>query len=406
MTKLKNSFVSCFPEGININMPQQKTIALVANTSWSIYNFRLGLIRHFKSLGYRIVVIAPKDSFTSKLIKEEIDYREINILNYGTNIWQELTLINTLIKLYSEIRPNLIFHYNIKPNIYGSIAAAYCRIPSIIITTGLGHLFEFKNILVRNITVGLYRIAAGLCKEIWFLNSNDQDVFIYKRIARKNKIKLLNGEGIDTEWFNPQSTKKEDGTTKFLFAGRLLKDKGIREYFEAAKYFTSNNYPCVFKVLGFIDQSNPNSIPYEEIIKMQDLKIIKYEGETTDVRPFLSEADCLVFPSYYREGISRILMEASAMETPIITSDNVGCREIVDHNITGYLCEPKDTNSLISMIHNFLKLDTQDRIVMGKLGRKKMQRLFDEKLILKEYQKTVEKYIGLPLKKEKLTAEL
>jgi glycosyltransferase involved in cell wall biosynthesis len=385
-----------------VNPRPIKKILLVANTSWSIYNFRLGLIRHFKKLGYQIFVIAPKDSYTSKLIQEEINFTECEIFNYGTNIFQELSLVKSLIKLYSEIKPDLIFHYTIKPNIYGSIAASYCGIPSIIITTGLGHLFEFKNVFVRTITFGLYRLASGLCKEIWFLNSNDQDVFIYKRIASKIKTKLLNSEGIDTDWFKPLKPKEEKSITTFLFAGRLLKDKGIREYFEAAKFFTSLNYPCVFKVLGFIDQSNPNSIQYEDIIRLQDQNIIKYEGESDDVRIHLQEADCLVFPSYYREGVSRVLMEASSMETPIITTNNVGCREVVDNNITGYLCEPKNSDSLISKIHEFLALSAQDRLVMGKLGRRKIIRNFDEKIIFEEYRKTLEKYIGKPPKQTNL----
>jgi glycosyltransferase involved in cell wall biosynthesis len=365
----------------------------VANTSWSVYNFRLGLIRELRQSNYHVVVVAPKDAFTSKLIKEGIEYYEIEMYNYGTKPWQEMYLIFALYSLYRKIKPDLIFHYTIKPNIYGSMAAYFCGIPSIIITTGLGHLFEFKNFMVRTVTMNMYRIACRLSAQTWFLNSNDQDVFVYKRIVPKTKTKLINGEGVNTEWYKPISEKEKRQSLKFLFAGRLLKDKGIREFVEVAKLMKNNNDNCQFTILGFIDQSNPNSVPYEDIIKWQEKGWIKYEGETTDVRPYIESHDCLVFPSYYREGISRILMEAASMETPIITTDNVGCREIVDHNVNGYLCTPRDINSLYNSIMQFSKLSHQDRSVMGKLGRRKMIREFDERIIIVDYIKTIQNLI-------------
>jgi len=330
-------------------------------------------------------VIAPKDNFTSKLISEGIDFREIEMKNYGINPISELKLILTLIRLYKEIKPDLVFHYTIKPNIYGSFAASYCKVPSIIITTGLGHLFEFKNFFVSWLTLNLYQIACSLSNEIWFLNTNDMDVFTYKGIVNKSKTRLIKGEGIDTSWFKLTSNKKIHEIKTFLFAGRLLKDKGVKEYVEAAKILLKKHKNVQFNVLGFIDQSNPNSIPYQDIFLWQKDGIINYLGETTDVRPYLEETTCLVFPSYYREGISRILMEAASMETPIITTDNVGCKDIVDHDVNGYLCEIKNVNALVACMEQFLTLEDNDMITMGKLGRKKMIKLFDEQLIIKSY---------------------
>lgn len=165
----------------------------------------------------------------------------------------------------------------------------------------------------------------------------------------------------------------------------MLKDKGVKEYVEAAKILLKKHKNVQFNVLGFIDQSNPNSIPYQDIFLWQNDGIINYLGETTDVRPYLEETTCLVFPSYYREGISRILMEAASMETPIITTDNVGCKDIVDHDVNGYLCEIKNVNALVACMEQFLTLEDIDMITMGKLGRKKMIKLFDEQLIIKSY---------------------
>jgi glycosyltransferase involved in cell wall biosynthesis len=370
-----------------------KTIALVSNTSWSLYNFRLGLIRHLKSQGFRIVVIAPKDAFTAKLIAEGIDYKEIEIFNYGTNPVYEIKLIFSLIHLYKAIKPDLIFHYTIKPNIYGSIAARYCGIPSIIITTGLGHLFEFKNWMVRAITIFLYRIACHLSKESWFLNSNDLDVFVYKLIVKKSKTLLLKSEGIDLDWFSPRSASKHPKTTIFLYAGRLLVDKGILVFRDAAETIKRKYHHVEFQVLGFVDQSNPNSIEYERLLEWQKKKVIIYLGETTDVRPYLANCDCLVFPSYYREGVSRILMEASAMERPIITTDNVGCREVVDNGINGFVIPVRDTQSLVKVMEEFLQMNKTDREIMGKAGRRKMEREFDEALVLNVYDQAIARYL-------------
>lgn len=384
-------------------MYKDKTIALVANTSWSIHNFRLGLIRHLKSQGFNIVVIAPKDSFTSNLISEGIDYYEIDMKNYGTNPFSEFRLIFQLVRLYQTIRPDLVFHYTIKPNIYGSFAAAYCKIPSIIITTGLGHLFEFKNLFVRWITLFLYRIASYLSKETWFLNTNDRDVFIYKRITNRKKSRVLKSEGINIDWFCPTTDKKFVGAKSFLFAGRILRDKGIIEFVEAAKIIKAKYSNVRFFILGFIDQENPNSIPYSQITTWQNQKIIKYLGETSDVRPFLEKSSCLVFPSYYREGVSRILMEAAAMETPIITSDNVGCREIVDDGVNGYICEGRNIESLVLSMEKFLRLDNADMLVMGKMGRKKMTKEYSENLIFKSYDAAINNFVEKMEFEEKLS---
>ena len=351
--------------------------------------------------GYKVVVISPKDEFTSKLIALGVEYRDVKIHNYGTNPISEFALIYRLYILYKEINPDLIFHYTIKPNIYGSFAAKLCGIPSIIITTGLGHLFEFKNLVVRWVTLFMYKIACKLSEQTWFLNNNDMDIFTYKGIVKKEKGRVIKSEGINVNWFKPYTEKVETGVTTFLFAGRLLKEKGIVEYVQAAKIIR-NKYPHVtFNILGFIDESNPNSVPYSEVVEWYKKKIINYLGDTVDVRPQLQKADCLVFPSYYREGVSRILMESAAMETPIITTDNVGCRDVVDHRITGFICIPKNVTSLCDAIEQFLEMDHQDRAIMGKMGRCKMIREYDERNIIQIYIETIHRY----LKESKTTKE-
>ncbi len=376
--------------------PSNITIALVSNTSWSVYNFRLGFIQYLQSLGVNVVVIAPRDNFSAKLVSLGIEYREVRIRNYGTNPFDDLNLVYRLNKIYRSVKPDFVFHYTIKPNIFGSFAAFSCKIPSIIITTGLGHLFDFKNIFIRLTSITLYRIAAFLSKEVWFLNDNDRDVFIYKRIVSKKKTRLLRSEGINTAWFTPRKEKRFSASPRFLFAGRLIWDKGVNEYVEAARIIKAKFPKAKFELLGFIDEGNPNSVPYETIRKWQKEKVINYLGETTDIRSFLERANCLVFPSFYREGVSRVLMEAASMETPIITTDNVGCRDIVDDGKNGFLCEPKNVESLVDAIESFILLDDQDKLVMGKLGRKKMIKEFDEQKVIDAYKASLSKYVQLP----------
>ena len=368
-------------------------ITLVANTSWSIFNFRLGLLRHLKNEGYEVSVIAPKDQFSSKLIAEGIEYHEIKMSNYGTNPFKDLILIYNFYKLYKSINPSLIFHYTIKPNIYGTIAASVCRIKSVMITTGLGHLFKFKSFIVRWITLLLYRFSAMLTFEAWFLNENDRDIFVYKDIISKKKTKILNSEGINLKWFSPRREKRYF-RDRFLYAGRLIWDKGINEYVEAAKIIKSKYPKTKFELLGFVDQSNPIGVPYKTIKEWQKGGIIRYLGETDDVRPFIQRATCFVFPSYYREGVSRVLMEAAAMETPIITTDNIGCRDIVDHGKNGFIVSPKNVVELAHALESFILLDHNDKKVMGKLGRQKMLKSFDENLIISNYVSFINK-IGL-----------
>ena len=375
-------------------MSENNKIVLVSNTSWSLYNFRLGLIRELNDTGFDVTVVAPRDSFTSKLIAEGISYREIEIKNYSINPLDDLRVLLQLTSVYKSIKPALIFHYTIKPNIYGSIAAYLRGIPSISVTTGLGHLFEFKNFLIRWITLFLYRVSAWMSQEMWFLNENDRDIFVYKRIVSVKKAKIIKGEGINTSHFSLRKKKNFNQPDRFLFAGRLIWDKGVQEYVDAAKVIKEIHPNCRFEMIGFVDQSNPKAVTYETLTQWHKLKFIKYLGETSDIRPYLHKATCLVFPSYYREGISRILMEAASMETPIITTDNVGCRDLVDDGINGFLVEPRNSEDLVEKINYFIELDAEDKLVMGKLGRKMMVKNFEEKLIINKYLATVKRLVG------------
>ncbi len=364
-------------------------IAFVSNTAWSMYNFRLGIIKELKEMGHEVVVIAPKDTFTAQLISEGVSFRHIPLSSYGTNIWVELKTLFKFIRLYREQDFDLIFHYTIKPNIYGTIAAALTRTPSIIITTGLGHFLNFKNTLAGIFTLNLYRLAGRWAKEVWFLNKDDKSIFLSKGITDEKKSRLLNGEGINTTWYQPNGYVKKDKVIRFLFAGRVIWEKGIGEFVAAAKEIKKSYGNVEFQVLGFIDPANPNAVTYEQIVKWQKDNAIRYLGEATDVRPFLEQCDCLVFPSYYREGLSRILMEAASMERPIITTDNVGCKEVVEDGVNGFLVAKNDVGDLVEKIKKFLELSFEEKEKMGRAGREKVIRNFEESHIIDVYKQSL-----------------
>ncbi len=366
-------------------MSKPLKIAIVSNTSWSIYNFRLGLIRTLKELGHDVFLISPKDNFSAKLIAEGFSYQNIYMDNYGTSPFNDLKTLRQFIKIYKTHAFDLIFHYTIKPNIYGSLAAYRCNIPSVAITTGLGHLLSYKNVLVQFIVLQSYKMASRLSQQVWFLNEDDQHVFVEKGIVKKEKTYLLQSEGVNTDRFKPKRPFECSPVVKFLFAGRIIWDKGVGEYVNAAKIIKTK-YPNVeFQLLGFINPNNPNSVPIIDIEKWQKEGILNYLGETTDIRKYIDEACCVVLPSYYREGISRVLLEAASMGKPIITTDNVGCRDVVDHKVNGYLCQKKNTEDLALQMEQFMQLTCDERKAMGNNGRQKVLNEFDEKLIIQNY---------------------
>lgn len=322
--------------------------------------------------GYRILVIAPKDNFSSNLIAEGVSYKHLNLDNYGTNPLSELNIVYQLQKIYRKNDIDFIIHYTIKPNIYGSIAAKLAGIPSIAVTTGLGHLLSFSNGFTKLISLSLYKLAASLSKEVWFLNETDKGDFLRLKIVKEAKTFLLPGEGVDTSFFKPMTPKSNGNSMRFLFAGRIIWDKGFKDYIEAAKVIKQKYWYCEFDVVGFLDPTNPNAVPYDYILQQQENDIIKFHGETNDIRSYLNKAHCVVFPSIYREGVSRILMEAASMETPIITTDNVGCKELIDDGETGFVVPKEDHHSLVQKMEQFILMSFKDRLVMGSKARQKI----------------------------------
>jgi len=368
-------------------------VALVSNSAWYTWQFRLGLIRHLQEIGYEVFVISPHDHFSSKLIAEGIHFIQFPISVYGMNPIKELTGVFQLYRIYRRYKFDFIFHYTAKPNIYGALAAWLRGIPSIAITTGLGLLRDTGKGYSRLVLLGLYRLAGIWSKQVWFLNPDDRQFFLEKKLLDASKSFVLPSEGVNIDWFRPSDRNATERAPRFLYAGRLVWSKGLREFYEAANYFHQNSARCSFHIVGFIVPEHPDAVSFDLVQHWQTKGVIRYHGETDDIRSFLSEADCVVLPSFFGEGVPRILLEAAAMGKPVITTDFVGCREVVENGFNGLLCKPRNTQSLINAIETFLARSPQERQIMGFNGRKKVVEQFDETIVIQYYLKALDHFL-------------
>ncbi len=366
-------------------------IAFVGNSSLTMHNFRINLLRSMVKQGYDVVVIAPKDSDTTGYKSNKIRYLPISVDSKGLNPFRDIFLLNQLRQIYAKEKFDFIFHYTIKPVIYGSIAARMTGRKHISVITGLGYAF-LNNGYVNKLVIKLYRFALKKTQEVWFLNEDDREVFLEHKIVHESRTRVINGEGVNARLFRPVS-KEGGGKFRFLFIGRLLWDKGAKEYVGAAAIL-KKKYPEVsFDMLGSLDAANPSAIPRETMDQWEAQGNINYLGETRKVIPYISHTSCVVLPSY-REGISRVLLEASAMEKPIVATNVTGCRDIVKDGVSGFLCEVKNVESLAAAMEKMINLSREKLEEMGKEGRNIVLETFDEKIIIQEYNKKLNEFFS------------
>ncbi|ELH0899974.1 TPA: glycosyltransferase family 4 protein [Vibrio cholerae] len=373
-------------------------LIMVANTAWSVFNFRHSLIKELLCCGVQLYVIAPEDKFSAKLAEMGCQVLDLPMQAKGVNPIADLGLMLRLLRHYREIKPDFIIHYTIKPNIYGSLAAKLAGIPSLAITTGLGYTFVNQNV-VSQVARQLYKFAFRYPKEVWFLNEDDRSVFLEHHLIEPDKAVLLHGEGVNLNHFVPSDKPQLDENVRFLLIARMLRDKGVCEFVEAARQIRQHYPNAIFQLLGDCGVPNPSVIGREEIAQWEKEGIVEYLGTTDDVRPIIAQADCLVLPSY-REGIPRTMIESAAMAKPLIVSDAPGCRDVVLDGQTGYLCEVKNAKSLALCCEQFLTLSDSEKQAMGKAGRSFIEAKFDEKWVIKQYFTTLKKYEVLSVKNE------
>ncbi|MBO7928547.1 glycosyltransferase family 4 protein [Burkholderia pseudomallei] len=370
-------------------------IVLVCNTAWAIYTYRQGLLRMLIARGAQVTVLAPRDRTVEPLVRMGCRYAELPVASKGTSPREDLRTLIALYRHYRAIRPDLVFHYTIKPNIYGSIAAWLARVPSIAVTTGLGYVFIQQSHAAR-VAKQLYRFALRFPREVWFLNRDDLHTFTHEQLlAHPARARLLHGEGVDLEQFALTPLPARD-TFTFVLIGRLLWDKGVREYVDAARMLRARYPHARFALLGPVGVDNPSAISQADVEAWVREGVIDYLGEAHDVRPHIARADCVVLPSY-REGVPRTLMEASAMGRPIVATDVPGCRDVVADGSTGLLCAARDSASLAAQLARMLDMSPAERRAMGERGRRKIVAEFDEAKVVERYHQTISALTGITL---------
>lgn len=357
-------------------------IAVVLNTSWNIYNFRINLVRKLIAEGYEVHTIAPKDDYTPFLIAEGCVHHPIKMDSRGANPLKDSALIFELYLIYRKIRPDIILHYTIKPNVYGTLAAALLKIPVINNVCGLGTVFLRKN-LISAVAIILYKISFRFANKVFFQNPDDLKLFVNRKIIRPEAVDLLPGSGIDLKKFH-FSPFTRNITFTFLLISRLITDKGILDYIEAVKILQQKGLKARFQILGCMDPEHKRGIKVKLIREWIENNIIEYLGTTQDVRRFIQDADCIVLPSY-REGTPRTLLEAASSGKPIIATDVPGCNHVVINQFNGLLCKMKDAGDLADKMGELAAFADEKLAQFGLNGRFKMEAEYDESLVINKY---------------------
>jgi glycosyltransferase involved in cell wall biosynthesis len=361
-------------------------IVICINTAWNLLNFRAGLIKALVAQGHEVVAVAPVDEYAPRLAALGCRFVPLHMDNGGTHPVRDALLLWRFWRLLRVERPDVFLGYTVKPNVYGSLAAHWLGIPVVNNIAGLGAVFIQDGWLVRLVR-GLYKLALGKSARVFFQNQDDRQLFIEHQLVKPGVTDLLPGSGIDLQRFLPTPLPQFVDTGRkfrFLLIARMLRDKGVGEYVEAARALQARWPQVEWCLLGFVDVQNPAAISSEQMQEWVHEGVVHYLGVSDDVRTQIAEADCVVLPSY-REGTPRTLLEAAAMARPIITTDAPGCRGVVDNGQTGFLCQVRDALDLAAKMEQMLTLTPAQRGAMGLRGRQKMEDEFDEQIVIRKY---------------------
>ncbi|MEC9483215.1 MAG: glycosyltransferase family 4 protein [Halomonas sp.] len=369
------------------------TVVLVSNTSWYLYNFRRGTVLTLREAGYRVIGLAPEEEYTQHLINEmDIEHEPLVLDGKGTALVREglslLALSNTLRRL----RPAFVFNFTVKANIYSGLACRALGIPYANNVSGLGTAFLHDTWLFRRVR-GLYGLANRGASRVFFQNREDHDLFISHGLLRDTPTTVLPGSGMDTQRFAFSALPENEPFT-FVMVARLLGDKGVREYVQAAEKVKADYPEARFWLIGPLGASNRTAIDEDEVTQWQTEGTIDYLGEQSNVRAWLERSHVLVLPSY-REGMPRTVLEAAAMGRPAIVSDVPGCRHAIVPEQTGWLCEVKSAESLAARMRKCLAMPREQLQEAGRAARQRIEDEFDERIVIQAYMNCLENALGV-----------
>ena len=366
-------------------------IVLTVNAAWNAANFRRGLIAAFIEKGWRVTVLAPQDQTTAWIREMGCQYQDLPMDASGLSPLGGYRLVQEFSGFFLAEQPDVVLSFTIKNNIFGSMAARRLGVPFIPNVTGLGTAFLSGSPL-RWLAERLYSRAFRGLPVVFFQNSDDQALFLERKLVSHAQARLLPGSGIALNHFKPTPLPDKTNAPTFLLIARLLRDKGVLEFVEAARDVRSWLPSARFQLLGPADAENRTAIGPETVTRWEEEGVIEYLGTTSDVRPYIAAAHCVVLPSY-REGTPRTLLEAAAMARPIITTDAPGCRDVVEEGHTGFLCKPKDADDLARAARDFLALGPDVWRKMGLAGRAKMEREYDESIVIDRYLQAIDEVV-------------
>lgn len=363
------------------------------NASFFLYKQR-HIYSKFRELGHEVFLLCPNtDKYFAIMQNEDYQVIEIFFQTKTLNLFHNLALVFKIKKIFHAIQPDIVFSFSIKPNLYSAVAAKFTKIQVVPNVTGLGYVFMQEGFLTW-LVIRMYRIAFKSVK-IVFLQNHDDAVLLTSRGAINSiqtKIIVLPGDGVDLNQFYNVGLQERE-VVRFIFASRLLWGKGIRELLEAFERVQSKYSNTSLTVIGGYYLDNPSAVTEEFMTPFIKCGLINYLGHVDNVSEILSEYDCMVLPSY-REGMARVLMEASSMGKPCITVNTPGCRDIVEHNVTGFIAQPRNVESLTQAMCQFVELSFADKCLMGQAARKKMETQFDQNIIVKSYLSVFNQVVG------------
>ena len=359
-----------------------RTVVFAANSAWNILNFRMNLLRALKAQGLRPVVLVPRGEGEAELRAASVRVETISMSADDTSPLSGFILVVRYIQALRRIRPAAFLGFTPKPNIFGSMAASGLKIPVINNVTGLGTAFIHGGALAA-LVPHLYRVALRSSHRVFFHNDEDRSLFIKRGLATAERAEVIPGSGVDLQRFKVKPLPGESDGLTFLFIGRLLWEKGVGEFVEAAGMVGAQYPASRFQILGATD-AGKRGVPAMDVARWESEGTVEYLGTTPDVRPYIEAADCIVLPSY-REGMPRVLLEAGAMGRPVIAADVPGCRQIVREGETGFLAEVRSGKALADKMIEMIRLSPSKRAGMGRRARQIVEQGYDEALVDRAY---------------------
>ena len=367
-----------------------RTVVIAANAAWNLVNFRSGLISALIGAGYDVVGAAPPDaSAEAGLRKLGARFSPVQIDSKGVSPGRDIATLLAFRHLFRAEKPICFLGYTVKPNVYGSLAARLCGVPAINNISGLGTAFIARTWLTP-VVEGLYRLGLASAHRVFFQNDDDRKMFVARGLVSVDRTHVLPGSGIDLAAFAPQPApaRATSEALTFLLIARMVRDKGVVEYAKAARLLKARHPHWRFRIVGFLDVENRTAIDRATVEAWVAAGDVLFDGPSPDVRPHIAAADCIVLPSY-REGTSRVLLEAAAMARPIVATDVPGCREVVDDGVSGFLCAARDPQGLADAMERIGAAGDAGRARMGAAGRAKVERGYDERIVIGAYLEAI-----------------